>query len=470
MTPKDLCYLSAGQLGRMIQKREVSPVEAIEAHIQRIESLEPKLNSFITFLPDQARKEARKAEEEILAGRHKGPLHGVPLGLKDLYYVKGIPNTGGTKLFKDFVPEFDSTVALRLREAGAVLMGKLNMHPLAYGPTGENPEYGDMHNPWNTERITGGSSGGSGSAAASGECTVTMGSDTGGSVRIPSALCGLAGFKPTYGLLSRYGLTVLAWSQDHPGPLVRTVEDCALVMNATAGYDANDPVSVNVPVPDYTRGLTGEIKGLRIGVPKEYFESPIDPKVKNIVWDAIHRLEELGAVVSEVSWPMYHQVAAIAGNIQMAEAAAYHQKLIEEKGPEIWKPVRLRLETGFFISAVDYIQAQRARALFIQESLELMKEVDLLAGPTSPVTAFKIGLNEIKIGNVTTKAIPLLTQYTRPFNLNGFPAISVPCGFSDNLPVGLQLAGRPFEEETVLRAANAYEQATEWHLQRPPIG
>jgi aspartyl-tRNA(Asn)/glutamyl-tRNA(Gln) amidotransferase subunit A len=240
-------------------------------------------------------------------------------------------------------------------------------------------------------------------------------------------------------------------------------------MNATAGYDPNDPVSVNIPVPDYTKALTGNIRGLRIGVPKEYFELPMDPEVKEIVWKAIHRLEALGTTVTEISWPMYHQVAAIASTIQMAEATAYHQKLVKEKGPQIWHPVRLRLEAGFFISAVDYIQAERARSLFVQQSLELMKKVDLLAGPTLPVVAFKIGTNEMKVGNKMIKVIPLLTQYTRSFNLNGFPAISVPCGFSNDLPVGLQLAGRPFEEETVLRAAHAYEQATEWHLRRPPI-
>jgi len=469
MNANELCYLSASHLGRLIQKREVSPVEVIEVHIKRIESLESQLNSFIAFLPEQAREEAQRAEKEISAGRYRGPLHGIPLGLKDLYYVRGVPNTAGTNLFKDFIPDFDSTVTARLREAGTILLGKLNMHPLAYGPTGENPEFGHMHNPWNTGLITGGSSGGSASAAAAGECTLTMGSDTGGSVRIPSALCGLAGLKPTYGRVSRYGLTALSWSQDHPGPMVRTVEDCGLLLNATAGYDPKDPVSAHLPVPDYTKALTGEIKGLRIGVPKEYFEVPIDAKVKEIIEEAIHKLEELGAVVSEVSWPMYHQMAAIASIIQMAEATAYHQKLIKEKGPQIWHPVRLRLEAGFFISAVDYLQAERARTLFIQQSLELMKKVDLLAGPTVPVTAFKIGTNELKVGNAKAKVIPLLTQYTRPFNLNGFPAISVPCGFSDDLPVGLQLAGRPFEEETVLRAAHAYEQATEWHLKRPPI-
>ncbi len=282
MTSRDICFLSAAQIGRLIQKKELSPVEVTEAHLKRMELLEPALNSFITVLADQALAAAREAEKEILAGRYRGPLHGVPLGLKDLYYTKGIKTTSGSKLFDAFTPAFDSTVAARLKAAGTILLGKLNMHPLAYGPTGENGEYGDMHNPWNPALIAGGSSGGCGSAAASGECTVTMGSDTGGSIRIPSALCGRVGFKPTYGRLSRHGLTPLAWSQDHAGPIVRTVEDCALVMNAAAGYDPKDPTSLDVAVPDYTRCLTGEMKGLRVGVPREYLDVPLDSQVKTI--------------------------------------------------------------------------------------------------------------------------------------------------------------------------------------------
>jgi aspartyl-tRNA(Asn)/glutamyl-tRNA(Gln) amidotransferase subunit A len=469
MDATDLCYLSAGELGPLLRKKTLSPVEVVEAHLRRIEALEPKLNSFITFLPDRALEEARKAEKEIQAGTYRGPLHGIPLGLKDLYAVQGIPNTGGIKLYQDVLPAIESTVAGRLREAGTILLGKLNLHPLAYGPTGENPEYGPMHNPWNIETITGGSSGGSASAAASGQCTLTMGTDTGGSVRIPGALCGIVGLKPTYGRLSRYGLTTLSWSLDHPGPMVRSVEDCALVTNVTAGPDPKDPGSIEYPVPDFTQALAGKITGLRIGVPREYWEAPVDPGVKEVVWLAIRKLEELGAAVSEVSWPMFHRVAGITSTIQMAEATAYHQKLIRENRDRIWHPVRLRLESGYFISAVDYIQAERARALYVRTCHELMETVDLLAGPTVPVTAFPIGTNEVKIGKETVKAIPLLTQYTRPFNLNGFPAITIPCGFLGGLPVGLQLAGRPFEEDILLRAAYAYEQATDWHLRRPPV-
>jgi aspartyl-tRNA(Asn)/glutamyl-tRNA(Gln) amidotransferase subunit A len=464
----ELCLLSAAQLARLIQKKEVSPVGVIEAHLSRIESLEPKLNSFITLLPEQAMDAAHKAEKEIQTGKYLGPLHGIPFGLKDLYYVKEIRNTSGSKIFDRFFPDFDSTIAYRLREAGAILLGKLNLHPFAYGATGENEEYGHMHNPWNPGLIAGGSSGGSASAVAAGECPLSIGSDTGGSIRIPGSLCGIIGFKPTYGRVSRYGMIALAWSQDHPGPMARTVEDCALVMNAVAGYDPNDPTSVNLPVPDFTKALTGHIKGLRIGVVKEFFEIPIEPQVKEWVWKAIDKLRELGAIVSEVSWPLYRYAMAIASTIQMAEAAAYHSKLIRENASKIYPPVRLRLEAGIFISATDYIQAQRARLLFYRQSLDLLKEVDILAGPTVPVTAFPIGTTELKIGDQYLNVVSLLTHFTRPLNLIGFPAITVPCGFSnDGLPIGLQLAGRPFDEETVLRAAHVYEQATEWHSRRP---
>ena len=470
MDATELCFLSAGQLSRFIQSKEVSPVDVVEAHLARIDALEPTLNSFITLLPEQAMAAARRAEQEIQRGRYRGPLHGIPLGLKDLYYVKGVRNTSGSRIYDDFVPDYDCTIATRFGEAGAILLGKLNLHQFAYGPQGENPDYGHMHNPWNPELIAGGSSGGSGSAAASGQCTLTMGSDTGGSIRIPSALCGLAGLKPTYGLLSRHGLTPLSWSLDHPGPMTRTVEDCALVMNAVAGYDPKDPASANVPVPDYTRALTGDIRGLRVGVPKEYFEVPVDPQVEQAVRKAIDMLGELGATVTEVSWPMYLHAMSISTTVLMPEATAYHSKLVRGRGAQLSPPVRLRLEAGFFISGPDYVQAQQARTAFNRQSLALLNEVDVLAGPTEPIFAHRIGATSVKVGDTMLGSTPALTQYTRPFNLNGFPAITVPCGFSEEgLPIGLQLGGRPFDEETVLRAAHAYEQATEWHKKRPVL-
>ncbi len=470
MEPLDLCYSSAGELSRLIQRKEVSPVEIIDAHLARIAATDGVLNSFITLLPEQARTAARRAEAQIQAGHYLGPLHGIPVGLKDLYNTGGVRTTSGSRIFDNFVPDQDCTVAARFQQAGAILLGKMNMHQFAYGPTGENPDYGHMHNPWDPERITGGSSGGSGSATASGQCTITMGSDTGGSVRIPASLCGIVGHKPTYGLVSRHGLTPLSWCLDHPGPMVRTVEDAALTLNAIAGYDPTDVASARMEVPDYTKALTGEVRGLRIGVVKEYFEAPLDPQVSEAVQRAISLLEELGAVVSQVSLPMYRHSQVISGTILMAEAAAYHRDLLARDGDQLYPPIRLRLEAGLFISAADYLRAQQARSLFDREARQLLREVDLLAGPTEPVTAPKLLATQVEVGEESVGTTAALTQYTRPYNITGFPAISVPCGFSDQgLPIGLQLAGRPFDDQTVLRAAHAYEQATDWRRRRPPI-
>ena len=466
----EVCFASAGELSRLIQNRDISPVEVIDAHLDRIEATEGVLNSFITLLPEEARAAARRAEVEIQGGNYRGPLHGIPVGLKDLFNTGGVRTTSGTRIFDDFIPAEDCTVAAKFRQAGAILLGKLNMHPFAYGPTGENADYGHMHNPWNPDLITGGSSGGSGSAAAAGQCTITMGSDTGGSVRIPASLCGIVGFKPTYGLVSRHGLTALSWSLDHPGPMVRTVEDAALVLNAIAGKDPKDVATVDRPVEDYTAGFTADLRGVRVGVPQEYFEGPMDPEVARAVRVAIDLLEELGAVVEEVSLPMFKYAQVISGTILMAEAAQYHRELIAREGDKIYPPVRLRLEGGLFVGAADYLKAQQARSLFDLEARRLLEEVDLLVGPTEPVTAPPILAQQVQAGEETVGTTAALTHFTRPYNITGFPAVSVPCGFSrDGMPIGLQLAGRPYEDGMVLRAARAYEQATEWHQRRPPI-
>ena len=421
-------------------------------------------------MPEEARAAARRAEGEIQGGNYRGPLHGIPVGLKDLFNTAGVRTTSGSRIFDTFVPKEDCTVAARLHRAGAILLGKLNMHPFAYGPTGENQDYGHMHNPWDPELITGGSSGGSASAAAAGQCTITTGSDTGGSVRIPAALCGVVGLKPTYGLVSRHGLAPLSWSLDHPGPIVRTVEDAALMMNAIAGHDPKDVASAKVDVPDYTTALTGGVRGLRIGVPKEYLEAPQDPQVSKAVRDAVTLLETMGAVVTEVSFPRFNESQAISSTVLMAEASAYHRDLLEKDGHQLYEPVRQRLEAGLFISAADYLRAQQARAMLDAEGRRLLDDVDLLAGPTEPVTAPELLSSKVMAGEQEIGVVGALTQYTRPYNINGFPAISVPCGFSESgMPIGLQLAGKPFHELTVLRAAHAYEQATDWHTRRPPL-
>ena len=470
MDSLELCFLSAGELSRLIAGREVSPVEIIDAHLERIDTTESVLNSFITLLPEEAREAARRAEAQIQRGNYLGPLHGIPVGLKDLFNTAGVRTTSGSRIFDTFLPEQDCTVATRFQQAGAILLGKLNMHQFAYGPTGENPDYGHMHNPWDPELVSGGSSGGSGSAAAAGQCTITMGSDTGGSVRIPSALCGIVGLKPTYGRVSRHGLTPLSWSLDHPGPMVRTVEDAALTMNAIAGHDPNDVASAQMDVPDYTQALTGDVRGLRIGVPEQYFDAPLDPQVAEAVREALDVLEGLGAIVTPVSFPMFELSQAISGAILMSEAAAYHRDLLTRDGDKLYPPVRLRLEGGLFISAADYLKAQQGRSLYDRQVRRLLQDVDLLAGPTEPVTAPTLLAPHVQAGEHTVGTTAALTQYTRPYNITGSPAISVPCGFSESgLPIGLQLAGRSFDEATVLRAAHAYEQAVDWRHRRPPI-
>lgn len=468
--PDELHYMSAWEVSGLIRAGRVSPVEVVEACLARIEATEPTLNSFITLLPDAARAAARRAEQEIARGNWRGPLHGIPVGLKDLFNTAGVRTTSGTRIYDTYVPDADCTVAVRLRQAGAILLGKLNMHPFAYGPTGENADYGHMHNPWDPERVTGGSSGGSGSAAAAGQCHITMGSDTGGSVRIPAALCGIVGLKPTYGRVSRAGLTPLSWCLDHPGPLTRCVEDAALAMNAIAGLDPLDPATADVPVPDYTAGLDGDIRGLRIGVVREYFDDELDAEVGALTEQAIAALGELGAEIVEVSLPLYEYAQPISNAILMSEATAAHRDALLNQGDRLYPPVRERLEEGLFISAAEYLRAQQARQVFCAQVDDLLRDVDLLAGPTEPTTAPALLERRVEVNGESRPVVPMLTKYTRVYNITGSPAISVPCGFgADGLPVGLHLAGRNFEEGTALRAAYAYQQATEWHKRRPPL-
>ena len=398
-------------------------------------------------------------------------MHGVPLGLKDAYDTRGLRTTYGCQVYDDQVPDDDSTTAVRLREAGAVLIGKLNLHTLEFGPTGRNEFYGDMHNPWDVDRYAGGSSGGSGSAVSAGQVTVAMGSDSGGSVRIPASLCGIVGLKTTYGLLSGHGLMGLSPTMDHHGPMTRTVEDNAMVLKSIAGYDPKDTWSATRPVPDYSAALTGDIKGLRVGVVREQFGAPMDPEVKELVQTATQVFEELGATVVEVSWPMFNYSAAISTAILLADTANALGDLVRNHGPKIEDLVRSRVESGAFVPVASYLKAQHARSLHNRQCYDLLdRRVDVLVGPTVPVAAPPIGDDEVQVGDTTLPTVLALLQYTRAHNLTGLPAISVPCGLTnDNLPVGLQIVGRAYDEETVYRAAHAYEQATTWHERRPPV-
>jgi aspartyl-tRNA(Asn)/glutamyl-tRNA(Gln) amidotransferase subunit A len=466
----DICFLSISEAARLLSDKELSPVELVSAHLERIAETDGRLNSFITLLEDESMAAARAAEADIVSGGYRGPLHGIPIGLKDLFYTRGVRTTVGSKIMGDFVPDEDATVTRLLDEAGAILLGKLQMHEFAFGATSANPHYGPAHNPWDTERVTGGSSGGSGSSVASGQCMGALGTDTGGSVRIPAALCGIVGLKPTFGRVGRSGVFPLSWSQDTVGPMCRTVRDVALMLNVIAGHDPRDPSSSPRPSEDFTATLEQGVDGARIGIPREFFFDGMDPEVKDAVTRAARVLEGLGASVGEVSVPMAAQSAHISPGIIIPEGAEVHLDNLRNRAEEFDPVVRTRLETGVLTTATQYLKAQRARMLFNQQMAHAMEGVDALLTPTVPIGAPAIGDEMAAAGDTSEPVLTLLARLTRPFNLGGLPTVTLPCGFtSDGLPIGLQLAGRPFEETTVLRIAYAYEQATEWHERRPPL-
>ncbi|MQF64501.1 amidase [SAR202 cluster bacterium AC-409-J13_OGT_754m] len=468
MNNLDICYASIEELATLIKNKELSPTEIVQCYLERIEATEPILNSFITVLNEQALSSAQTIEKEIYQGNYKGVFHGIPLGLKDIYYTKGIHTTSGIKIHKSFIPDYNSTVYTKLKNSGTILIGKLNLHPLALGGTGENSDFGNTYNPWNPQMLAGGSSSGSASAVASGQCTLAMGTDTGGSVRIPSSFCGLVGLKPTFGLVSRHGVGTLAPSMDHCGPLGRSVMDCALTLNVISGYDANDRSSYTGHVPNFTDTIKDGVKGIRIGVPKQFFEVPIDHEVKESVLRSIKMLEEMGAVIVDISWPSFHQILDIGSKLLSAEAATVHKNLLRRDGIRLPKDVRDRLENGLLITAADHMEFQEFRRQFNKESLELMETIDVIIGPTEPITAFTPETTEIKLDSHAIDPRVAVSTYTRIFNLNGFPAITLPCGFSRNKhPIGLQLAGKPYEDATILQVAHAYEEANDWNNRRP---
>ncbi len=414
---------------------------------------------------DEARAEARAAAEEIAAGAYRGPLHGIPVALKDLFDTAGLRTTLGSKVYAGRIPTEDSHSAATLRAAGAVLLGKLHLHEAAFGATGVNPHYGPCRNPWDTDRIAGGSSSGSGAAVAVGECLAALGTDTGGSVRIPASLCGIVGLKPTFGRISRRGVFPLSWSLDHVGPMTRTVEDAAILLQTLAGHDPGDRSSADRPAPDYRASLTGDIRGLRVGVPDGFFFDGLHPETEAAVRGAIQRLAELGAGVRPVTLPHIKEAPAAVTTIMLPEALAIHQRAMAERPHEFGDDVRYRLEAGAMYSAAAYVQAQRFREMIVEVwEREVFSQVDLLATPATPAPA-------PLIEEAGLEATLLLIRNTNPFNLLGTPAISVPCGFTaGGLPIGLQLTGRWWDEATVLRAAHAYEQAAGPPRQPPAIG
>jgi aspartyl-tRNA(Asn)/glutamyl-tRNA(Gln) amidotransferase subunit A len=463
-TDVDLCYLTLHELAGRIRAKKISSVEATKSVLERIERLNPKLNAYITVMADEALAAARAAEQEIAAGRYRGALHGVPVGVKDLCATEGVRTTAASKILADWVPDQDATVVRKLREAGAVITGKLNLHEFAFGATGARGHFGPSRNPWDTERITGGSSSGAGAAVAAGLCFAALGSDTGGSIRIPASLCGIAGLKPTYGRVSLKGVVPLASSLDHIGPMARSARDCALVLQAIAGHDPKDPSSADASVERWSEALDGGIAGLRIGVPAQAFEDA-EPEVAALVRDAIVALERLGAQVRELDLPVLAEYWAAASIVLIGEAAAYHRERMEQRPQDFGEDVRGRIQLGVDQKAEDFERAVRLRDDARRRADEvLFPDVDLLALPStirSAVTFESLRKDDPTLG---------LTRLTAQFDLTGQPAMSVPCGLTrGGLPAGLQLVGRRFDEATVVRAAHTFETQSGIAIGRPPV-
>ncbi|MGY6633005.1 MAG: amidase [Alkalilacustris sp.] len=458
--------LSLAELSTRIRSRDISPVTATEACLARIAETEPVLNAYVRVLDEEARHAARTAEAELAAGTWRGPLHGVPVALKDLYDMEGVPTTSSSAVRRNWTPGADGDTAMRLRAAGAVILGKTHTHEFAYGistPT--------TRNPWDPTRIPGGSSGGSGATVAARGAFMAMGSDTGGSIRIPAALCGTVGLKPTYGRVSRVGVTSLAWGLDHVGPLTHTVEDAALCLQVLAGFDPRDPASVDAPVPDYCADLGAGVRGLRVGVPTNYFFDHVDPEVEAAVRSVHTTLEGLGAELVEVAIPLPEQIMPVEYAICLPEASAYHRRMLREAAHLYTDEVRLFLEAGEMIPAVTYLQAQRVRTLIQQGFRQVFDRVDVLVAPAVPAVAVPAGTPSITWADGTEE--PLASVYVRlsaPANITGLPALSVPCGISaSGLPIAFQAIGRPLDEALILRLGAGYEAATGWHRQRPPL-
>jgi aspartyl-tRNA(Asn)/glutamyl-tRNA(Gln) amidotransferase subunit A len=460
----ELTFETVAGLEVRLRRRELSSEELTRAAIARTEALEPRLNSYIRFLPEQALEQARRADVEIRQGKHRGPLHGIPISLKDLFDVAGVPTSGGARFLAGHMPAGDSAVARRLRDAGAVLLGKANLNKFAGGESGDNPDYGRIKNPWNLEFSPGGSSGGSGAQVAAGLAALSVGSDNGGSVRIPAALCGIVGLKPTHGRISMAGMFPRAYTFDHPGPLTRTVEDCAIALQALAGHEG-DGTTIAKPVPDYRAGLKTPAKGLRVGVDREFVRVG-QPPVRDAFDAALRKLETLGLSVREVHVPPAEEMNALFGPLFFPEWGAAHEPWLRshpQEYPDAWAA-----RSALLIPAVEYIKASRKRRLVQLEYARATREVDVFASPTYPIDRRPFGDYPVVDGKQLTFDDAL--RYTMPFDLLGLPAISVPCGFSaEGFPIGLQVVGRAFDEQTVLRVAHVYEQATEWHRRHPPL-
>ncbi|MEV5429284.1 amidase [Streptomyces sp. NPDC052701] len=454
MQPYEMTLAAAAEA---IRQRRLSPVELVDSVLARAEQVEPRLSAYVTVTADTARRSAREAERAVVEGRVSGPLHGIPMGLKDLIDVAGTATTASSRVRAGHRAESDSTVAARLSEAGAVLVGKTHTHEFAYGLT--TPQ---TQNAWDPTRVAGGSSGGSAVAVAAGAATFALGTDTGGSIRVPAALNGVVGLKPTYGLVPRHGVTSLAWSLDHVGPIARTVEDVALVLGALVGHDPRDPASLSGGAPSGYRPVSQEdLTGLRIGIPGNYYFEHVEPEVETAVRRAIERLEELGARPVGIEIPMTRYIQATQWGLMVPEATAYHERTLRAV-PDLYREdVRILLEAGELMSAGDYLRAQRARTLMRREWAAMLRQVDVIAAPAVPMTAVPAHQESVTWTDGTTESVSdAYVRLSAPANITGVPSLAVPVGRDRaGLPIAMQLLGRPLAEDLLLRVGHAYELA-----------
>jgi aspartyl-tRNA(Asn)/glutamyl-tRNA(Gln) amidotransferase subunit A len=452
------------QLSRQIRERSISPVELTRDCLARIESLNSKLNAFITVLADAALDQARRAEQEIRSGDYRGPLHGIPIGLKDILDTVSTRTTAASGVFKDRIPDEDAEVVRRLRAAGAIVLGKQNLHEFAYGGSSMISFFGETHNPWDTTRITAGSSGGSAASVACGLGFAAVGTDTAGSVRLPAAYCGVVGLKPNYGRVSARGVIPLSWSYDHVGPIANSVYDAALMLQALAGYDPADPASIDAPVADFVGATTQRPSRLRIGVVRKFFFDDLHPEVAAAIEKAIEIFRELHAEIRDVELE-----ASNDRTLSSAESYAYHEQFLASSS-ELYQPATLaRIQSGAKISASQALRASRDLQASRHAIRKIFEEADVLLTPTVPIPPPAITDLREHPDNLRPQELMMLRN-TRPLNVWGIPTISVPCGFTrDGLPIGLQIAAAPWREDVVLQAAHAYEQATEWHRKMPSL-
>lgn len=468
MATDDLCFASIHQLALALQKRDISPVELTLAYLERIQQINDKLNAFITVTADRALEKAKEAETEIRQQGPHGFLQGIPLAHKDIVATKGVRTTSGSKVFKDYIPDYDATVIKRLHDAGSILLGKLNMNEFATIVPSEY--FGPTQNPWKLGHTPGGSSSGSGAAVAAGLCAGALGTDTGGSIRIPAALCGTVGLKATHGRVSIYGVTPLAWSLDHIGPLTRTVMDAAIMLQAIAGHDPQDSVTQDVPVDDYISNLNGDIRGLKLGVPTNFFSDITHPEVKAAYNSAIDVLEGLGANTKEVTLPDLTEAWSIAQVIINGEANVWHEPYLANQAEDYGQQVRKFLEQGKSTLATEYIKAQQTKERFRREMLAVCNAFDALVTPGALIPAPPLKARSVELEGREVKILPAMVSATSPFNITGQPALTLPCGYSSSgLPVALQIIGMPFEEVKILRIGHAFESNTSWHLRHPSV-